>query len=423
MPSVRLTWVDLNEGAPEEAEIRVYRSTAPFDEGSLPSVLATLPVDSVEYIDATVDEGITYYFAVSAAAGGLEAVSFLPGFMVGAPLPPFPKTYTFLSTVNAANGGTRTDWINALPVAAVWGNLTGSDRWILGTTNHTGGAQPRSKDYQEKTIDADQFAEVDAGNAYVTFSSDLVTFTSDEDYVFAYAEFFDASNVFLGKAITAVQWNDGGTGAPNIVTASDKLVPPGTRKIRFGWHGVRLVGTELSAYVRGFDAMIENIPGHASAVTVFAQAEPDTSGWTVTTGLFASRLGSDYLNVPGAFGQYGAYGGADGARHTFYKDFAFPTGWAAKVAAGNVSFLFRAIGANFNDDDDTGVRISFGGTASGVVDTGLIVQTAIAHPFELTGAVPAAATNIRVTLDFRRQDGTNCDSYIGQIEMILLEAV
>lgn len=88
MPTVRLTWTDLNSGAIQEDEIRVYRSETDFDEGSLPAVLATLDADTVTYDDTTADDDTTYYYAVSAVRGAFEAVSPTIEVIVGEPAPP-----------------------------------------------------------------------------------------------------------------------------------------------------------------------------------------------------------------------------------------------------------------------------------------------------------------------------------------------
>ena len=76
MPTARLTWNDLNSGALQEDEIRIYRDTAPFDSDSLPAVFATLDPDTEFFDDDTVEESETYYYAVAMVRGPILAISF-----------------------------------------------------------------------------------------------------------------------------------------------------------------------------------------------------------------------------------------------------------------------------------------------------------------------------------------------------------
>lgn len=95
MPTVRLTWTDLNSGPSQEDEFRVYRSTSSFDGGSLPSVMATLAADVELYDDATAANDTTYYYAVAAVKGSVLAISFLT-VVVGSPADPADGIEYFL---------------------------------------------------------------------------------------------------------------------------------------------------------------------------------------------------------------------------------------------------------------------------------------------------------------------------------------
>lgn len=61
--AIKLQWYDPNF---IEDGFRVYRSVSPFDENSLPAVLADLPGNTREYVDNTVSVGTTYYYRVEA---------------------------------------------------------------------------------------------------------------------------------------------------------------------------------------------------------------------------------------------------------------------------------------------------------------------------------------------------------------------
>lgn len=117
MPTVRLTWTDPNSGAAQEDEFRVYRSTSPFDEDSLPSILATLAVDTVTYDDTTVLDGISYYYAVAAVKGANLRIAFTGPAEVGAVYVPLSEP--------APNAAMLTEYNTAAEVAYDWSTLTG----------------------------------------------------------------------------------------------------------------------------------------------------------------------------------------------------------------------------------------------------------------------------------------------------------
>lgn len=62
--TIRITWTDPNGPLTQEEEVRVYRSTTPFDINTLPSVLATLPTNTLIYDDVTAAPDTSYYYAI-----------------------------------------------------------------------------------------------------------------------------------------------------------------------------------------------------------------------------------------------------------------------------------------------------------------------------------------------------------------------
>lgn len=334
------------------------------------------------------------------------------------PVSAFPETYAFLSTVNENFWGNANDWVNETPSqVGGLGNLTTTDRWVVGTD------ASKMKLYQKKRIRSTQFATVDEGNATITFSTDMTTFTGDLDWIGSFAEFYDQVGAFLGRVTSDPVSADAGPGFPNVVTMADQVVPSGTRTIHFGWHSGRRTGSELSVYAKDFSATLDQGSAYVDATVVWAENDADTTGWTATAGAVAFLSGKADTAIPPGSGNHDVYYGGVVARTTYYKDFSFPPGWAAKVAAGNVDFLFRGHRFNINDDDDVGVKISFVGTAAGVVDIGLPATTSAVQPVVMTGPVPAAATAVRVTFDFSRQDGTANDGGLGQPSLLFLEKV
>lgn len=70
--TVLLTW---SEGNADEVGHRVYRDTATMDPAALPAPLADLGANVTEYQDASVADGTTYYYRVSAYTSTEEVVS------------------------------------------------------------------------------------------------------------------------------------------------------------------------------------------------------------------------------------------------------------------------------------------------------------------------------------------------------------
>lgn len=62
MSRIRLTWTNASTTIVEQ---RVYRSTSPLDFDNMPVPLAVLPRRDREYLDSTIEDGLTYYYAVS----------------------------------------------------------------------------------------------------------------------------------------------------------------------------------------------------------------------------------------------------------------------------------------------------------------------------------------------------------------------
>lgn len=105
MPTVTLTWNDLNAGDLQEDEIRVYRDEVAFDATTLPAILATLPADSETYVDATVSLSTSYWYAVAMVKGSLVEISFTGEVAVAAGASdPFWANVSLLCHFDGADG-------------------------------------------------------------------------------------------------------------------------------------------------------------------------------------------------------------------------------------------------------------------------------------------------------------------------------
>jgi len=91
--TVHITWSDPNGPMTQEEEVRIYRDTAPFDAGSLPTIMATLPADTLTYDDATATPGTSYWYAVGFVKDGRLRLSFVSDVYIQGAL--FSEVATF----------------------------------------------------------------------------------------------------------------------------------------------------------------------------------------------------------------------------------------------------------------------------------------------------------------------------------------
>ena len=336
-----------------------------------------------------------------------------PVFRIQGFTAPFPYILP-LKSVRANSGAGASDWTQI--TGAMIPEVVGQPPWVL----EDGGTFDRAQVYQVFSVGASRESVVDAGNALIDISHVIDTFDTDNDGAVAYAEFYGASDTFLGRVHT-------NNPLTNILITDSKnncRVPPGTRNIRVGWLAANPDGNQLSAYVYDLAATLkeETVDTWDSCVVLFAEADADITGWTSTVGsmtVLAYANGNDWEWQSAI-----AYYGGSVANTTANKTYSFPTGWAAKVAAGDANFLLRASIHNANQDDDVEitVRLNNGSTnptvTSGLIEIGFQIQLV-----ELTGAIPTDTTSIDVILRFRRQDGTANDGLVEKMSMILFEQV
>lgn len=75
MPTVRLTWDDVNTGISQEDEVRIYRSETALDPFDLPTPIAVLPADATTHDDTSAAEDTVYFYGVGPARGNVIALA------------------------------------------------------------------------------------------------------------------------------------------------------------------------------------------------------------------------------------------------------------------------------------------------------------------------------------------------------------
>lgn len=126
MSRIRLTW---NNASTTIVEQRVYRSISPLDIDDMPEPLAVLPRRNREYLDSTIEDGLTYYYAVSSV------------------LPDYSELISEEIKVEASPGGSDPHWDNVVSLLHFEG-LPGSSNFIdqRGVVWSSGGAARLSGD-------------------------------------------------------------------------------------------------------------------------------------------------------------------------------------------------------------------------------------------------------------------------------------
>lgn len=334
-----------------------------------------------------------------------------PVFNINSITPPFPYTFPLLSV--RADTGTSADWTEAIGDMVPIGGV--GPEWVL----EDGGTFDRAYIYQTFSIGSSREAVVDAGNALVDVSHVVRVLSGDADAAVGFVEFYDGSSVFLGRIHTGTTFS-----ATDVTMSKNNArVPPLTRSVRVGWLGSNISGNQLSAYVKDLACTIKEETSDTwdDVVLVVAERNANITGWTSTVGTM------NVLAYPASLADWewaitDVYSGGTVANTTAHKNYSFPAGWAAKVAAGNVNFLFRASIHNANQDDDVEISIRRNnGTTNPVVTSGLIEVGADITLVELTGTVPSDTTSIDIVLRFRRQDGTANDGAVEMISLLLYE--
>lgn len=121
MSRIRLTW---NNASTTIVEQRVYRSISPLDIDDMPEPLAVLPRRNREYLDSTIEDGLTYYYAVSSV------------------LPDYSELISEEIKVEATPGGADPHWDNVVALLHFDGDLVDETGrvWINSgvTTDNTG---------------------------------------------------------------------------------------------------------------------------------------------------------------------------------------------------------------------------------------------------------------------------------------------
>jgi hypothetical protein len=149
---------------------------------------------------------------------------------------------------------------------------------------------------QEVTVPSSQETYIDAGAVMVEVPYWQQGYGSDLDEAGPTLGFYDGSGVLLARRFFPREDISGGIGnwAPRKASCP---VPVGTRKVRFGFHGQRFTGTELSAYVDDLGPVeFKPLPGY-TADLIYWNLGGDTTGKVDVAGTLATRNNTQIWNA------------------------------------------------------------------------------------------------------------------------------
>lgn len=146
-----------------------------------------------------------------------------------------------------------------------------------GTYLFSGGNGPWVQHTQTVDLPEAHHASADAGELVARLTAWAIGTAGDRDSARLLMMFYDASDVLLTR-----QAHYAHDPASYEHLAFDCVVPSGTRKIAFGWNGLRDAGTECSCYVDDFKASLWTAKKAYPLLYAFSGSEAD--GWVTDIG-------------------------------------------------------------------------------------------------------------------------------------------
>lgn len=339
-------------------------------------------------------------FEVTTIAGALGEQSFsLTGVA--------PPEITYPYAIPLINAGFETGSISP------WAQLLSSTPVIItdpvatGTYSASSGPASSSLAAQTITLPAGLHTDIDAGFLEASVSAKFAGFAGagGNDAGGLIFEFLDASNTRLGISFDAGSRLPSTTYAEKTLTA---LVPVGTRKIRVGWRGMRMVsGTNCDVYVDDFSNLIitKRLVSHEQVFITYA---PDVVGWTNVTGTL--------IKVGGVYGMGSLCWNA--AAGESYMTINLPSGRNTAIDAGTADLILDCIFAGFSDDTDSSrTYVEFYDGSNVIVGSRIYNEPATvdwgawAEGRRYTVDIPANARSFRFGFMGTRVTGTELSSY------------
>lgn len=264
------------------------------------------------------------------------------------------------------------------------------------------------------------------GIAEVVFEFEYVTLGSDEDRgrarIICWSGAGGSGNILgvrLGGALTA-----------NTTTLSNltMAIPAGTQSISVGFVCYRDSGTELSFYWSHSNMYLQD--GTIKVLPVYAREQPDSTGWTVTTGTFTSCTSAS----AGPYGLASHFGGSQAAL-AYNEVFSADAAQLAMIATGSATLELRILNWATNDSDQSrfyvecldasDVVLATCNDNSAVISWGAwnTANDASRAQATYTVAVPVGTTKFKVRQQFTRVDGTVNDAHTSQVSVVLTTPV
>lgn len=295
-------------------------------------------------------------------------------------------------------------------------------------------SSPSATYYQDYTIPAS--AGVGSGNVSVQVRMGRSDFTSDGDQGFEFMQFVDSDGYLMAGWVGTATWDRNDTWS--TVTGDMVALPANTAKVRIGWSGKRVAGTELSNYTDNWSLDFHtNTLFHYPVDPLNKDFSLLTSHWTVGTGTFnvySHQIGyavtsNDFL-PPGYIND--AYFSGVAIGHIYQVvDIPNSGNLYTHIDAGSATFYGRYIQRTYNKADNGLVGVRFLTSDDTVIASFANVasptNTYPAHGIAVVNSfvIPASTRKIQYDHWQVRSEGTNIDAYVSLIggNIVLAEAL
>lgn len=325
-----------------------------------------------------------------------------------------------------ANAGEKVDFTN--PAA---------DTNVTGWTNRYGSAPVRTtRSYrsspaafavgnagatwwdQELTVPSGQETYIDAGAVLVEVPFWQQGYLDDTDEAGPTLGFFDGSGNLLARRFWPREDVPGDMGNWQPRKASC-AVPVGTRKVRWGMNGKRLVGTELSQYVDDIGPMeFKALPGYLSEL-IYWNLGGSTTGKVDVTGTLGVYNNTQVWN---ATTNNVLYWAADAAGEAYFP--IDVTSHATEIDAEGCRIDAYVFQSSYNNLDSGQAYIEFRDGSGTLLGSREVFSAEFVAPVQGVGlfldlAVPANTRSIRFGLKGTRADGTSLDAFFQWLNVFL----
>jgi Flp pilus assembly pilin Flp len=291
----------------------------------------------------------------------------------------------------------------------------GTEYWTgdFESANHAGPThfwleqQNYGESFQVFRIPEDRWEDVDTGNLQSELTWTQSSYNND-DQIGMEITFLDSKNQELLSVNSGLTSVPAGTWTDQYLTS---LVASQSRAVRITMTGQQISGINNDGYVDDIDFSFGSLL--AQSIIAYQSECIDLNGWTLA-GSMSIRNDSPYES-----GASFCSGGQSAPTSSGWRTVPVTSEYQDAALAGEAQLSLTWQQGSWSGNDVGAMYIDFldagGSTISSLESTKLAGPSADWNTRNLTGAIPSAATSIRLTMDAERFEGANNDAYFDDI--------